>query len=244
VPVTAGSLADLRDDTIAVSPTWELPLGQRVTWWRADGSRATFTVVALLGARSAADSYVASSHALSAPPSLAYVKLRPGASATEVRQALERVTDGHNARAVTKAAWAATARDRGTTASRLGLLVVLGIMLSCTVIALVNTLLMAAPDRAGEHAALRLLGAAKAQVLRYVMAEALLVAAVGVVLAAVATGLGLLGLYAALAQLSGLVAVDVPWQPVIGVIGLCGVLAVLTAVLAASRIKTVAMPRA
>ncbi|MFB4276851.1 hypothetical protein ACBJ59_16270 [Nonomuraea sp. MTCD27] len=46
------------------------------------------------------------------------------------------------------------------------------------------------------------------------------------------------------AQLSGPVAIDVPWQPVTGVIGLCGVLAVLTAVLPASRSKTVAIPRA
>ncbi|GAA3647386.1 hypothetical protein GCM10022224_007790 [Nonomuraea antimicrobica] len=121
-------------------------------------------------------------HARSALPSAAYVKLRPGAAATEVRQALERATDGHNARAVTKDAWAATATatDRRASASRLGLLAVLGIMLGYTVIALVNTLLMAAPDRAGEHGALRLLGATKAQVLRYVMAEALLVTAVGV----------------------------------------------------------------
>ncbi|MFI7131644.1 FtsX-like permease family protein [Nonomuraea sp. NPDC050153] len=244
VPVTAGSLAELRDDTIAVSPTWELALGQRVRLWRADGSQATLTVVALLGTGSAADSYVTPAHALSVLPSVAYVKLRPGASSTEVRQALERATDGHNARAVTKDAWAATAIDRRTSASRLGLLAVLGIMLSYTLIALVNTLLMAAPDRAGEHGALRLLGATRAQVLRYVMAEALLVVAVGVVLAAVATGLGLLGLYAALAQLSGSVAIDMPWGPVIGVIGLCGALAVLAAVLPASRIKTVAIPRA
>ncbi|YCK40023.1 FtsX-like permease family protein [Actinomadura sp. ATCC 39365] len=243
VPVTAGSLAKLGDDTIAVSPTWELNLGQRVRMWRADGSQATLTVVALLGAGSPADAYLASAHALSAPPSVAYVKLRPGASATEVRQALQRATDGHNARALTKAAWATATNDRQTSASRLGLLVVLGIMLSYTVIALVNTLLMAAPDRVGEHAALRLLGAAKAQVLRYVMAEALLVVAVGVVLAAVATGLGLLGLYAALAQLSGPVAIDVPWQPVTGLIGLCSVLAVLTAVLPATRTRTVATPR-
>ncbi|MEV5892080.1 ABC transporter permease [Nonomuraea fuscirosea] len=244
VPVTAGSLAELRDDTIAVSPTWELSLGQRVTLWQADGSRATLKVVALLGAGSAVDSYVTPAHALSTLPSAAYVKLRPGASATEVRQALERATDGHNARAVSKDAWAVTATDRRTSASRLGLLAVLGIMLSYTVIALVNTLLMAAPDRAGEHGALRLLGATKAQVLRYVVAEALLVVAVGVVLAAVATGLGLLGLYAALAQLSGPAAIDVPWQPVTGVIGLCIVLAVLAAVLPASRIKGVAIPRA
>ncbi|MEV0231994.1 FtsX-like permease family protein [Nonomuraea sp. NPDC050786] len=244
VPVTAGSLAGLRDDTIAVSPTWELGLGQRVKMWRADGSHVSLTVVALLGTGSATDSYVTPAHALSALPSAAYVKLRPGASATEVRKGLEQAAEGHNARAVTKAAWAATAADRRASASRLGLLAVLGIMLSYTVIALVNTLLMAAPDRAPEHGALRLLGATKAQLLRYVMAEALLVMAVGVVLAAVATALGLLGLYAALVQLAGPVAVDVPWQAVTGVIALCAVLAVLAAVLPASRTKGVAIPRA
>ncbi|MEQ4723932.1 hypothetical protein [Nonomuraea sp. B19D2] len=67
--------------------------------------------------------------------------------------------------------------------------------------------------------------------------------AVGVILAAVATALGLLGLYAALLQLTGPVAVDVPWQPVIGVIALCCVLAVLAAVLPAGRVKAVAIPR-
>ncbi|MCC5574664.1 ABC transporter permease [Microtetraspora sp. AC03309] len=243
VPVTAGTLTQLRDDTIAVSTTWELDLGQRVKLWRADGSQATFKVVALLAADSAADSYVTQAHAFSALPSAAYVKLRPGASVTEVQKALERATEGHNARAVTRDAWAAGATDRSASASRLGLLAVLGIMLSYTVIALVNTLLMAASDRAPERGALRLLGATTPQILRYVMAEALLVVAVGAVLAAVATALGLLGLYAALVQLGGSADIDVPWQPVTGVIALCFALAVLAAVLPASRIKGVAIPR-
>ncbi|MFI6734689.1 FtsX-like permease family protein [Nonomuraea sp. NPDC050451] len=243
VPVTAGSLTELRDDTIAVSPTWEVSLGRRVRLWRADGSQVSLTVVALLGADSAADAYVTPAHALSALPSLAYVKLRPGASTAKAEQALEQAVEGHNARSMTKASWAGTVTGRAASASRLGLLAVLGIMLSYTVIAQVNTLLMAAPDRAGEHGALRLLGATRAQVLRYVVAEALLVVAVGVLLAALATALGLLGLYAALLQLAGPVAVDVPWQPVIGVIALCSVLAVLAAVLPASRVRAVAIPR-
>ncbi|MBB5778620.1 ABC transporter permease [Nonomuraea jabiensis] len=241
VPVTAGSLKELRDDTIAVSPTWEVSLGQRVRLWRADGSQVSLTVVALLGADSTADAYVTPTHALSARPSLAYVKLRPGASAS-ASKALEQAVTGHNARSMTKSAWAGTVTDRAASASRLGLLAVLGIMLSYTVIAQVNTLLMAAPDRAGEHGALRLLGATKGQVLRYVVAEALLVVAVGVLLAALATALGLLGLYAALLQLAGPVAIEVPWQPVIGVIALCSVLAVLATVLPASRVRAVAIP--
>ncbi|MGN9839669.1 FtsX-like permease family protein [Nonomuraea sp. H19] len=244
VPVTAGSLKGLRDDTIAVSETWELSLGRRVKLWRADGSEATFTVVALLGDGSAADSYVTPAHALSALPSAAYVKLRPGTSAAEAATALERAAAGHNARVVTKAAWAGDAGDRRASASRLGLLVVLGIMLGYTMIALVNTLLMAASDRAGERGALRLLGATRVQLLRYVMAEALLVVAVGVVLAALATALGLLGLWSALVQLAGPVAVSVPWEPMAAVIAVCFVLAVVAAVLPASRTKGTAIPRA
>jgi putative ABC transport system permease protein len=238
-PVTAGSLKDLRDDTIAVSTTWELGLGRRVKLWRADGSEATFSVIALLGEQSAADSYVTPAHAFSARPTVAYVGLRPGTPAA----ALEQAVAGHNARAMTKAAWIESAGDRRATASRLGLLVVLGIMLCYTVIALVNTLLMAASDRAGERGALRLLGATRAQVLRYVMAEALLVVAVGVLLAAVATLLGLLGLWSALVQLAGPVPVSVPWEPVAGLIAACFALAVAAAVLPASRTKGVAIPR-
>ena len=243
VPVTAGDLTELRDDTIAVSTTWELDLGQRVTMWQADGSQVALTVVALLGPDSVADAYVTRAHAFSASPSVAYVKLRPGAATAEVQKALAAATKGHKARAVTRTAWAATAAERSATASRLGLLAVLGIMLSYTVIALVNTLLMAAGDRATERGALRLLGATKPQVLRYVMAEALLVVAVGVVLAAVTTTLGLLGLSVALAQLAGPVLVSVPWAPVAAVIAICAVLAPVAAALPAGRTKEGAIPR-
>ncbi|NUP01510.1 MAG: FtsX-like permease family protein [Nonomuraea sp.] len=243
VPVTAGSLADLRDDTIAVSPTWELALGQTVRMWRADGSRATFKVAALLGDDSAADSYVTPAHAFSALPATAYVTLRPGASASAVRAALDAATRGHNAHAVTKADWSGESGDRRNSASRLGLLAVLAIMLAYTAIALVNTLLMAASDRAAERGGLRLLGATRAQVLRYVMAEALLVVTVGVVLALAATAVSLLGLWTALLRLTGPVAFDVPWQPVAGVIAACFVLGVAAAVLPATRTKGAAIPR-
>ncbi|MEW9551848.1 FtsX-like permease family protein [Nonomuraea sp. NPDC050783] len=243
IPVSAGSLAGLRDDTIAVSPTWELGLGERVRLWRADGSPVALTVVALLGADAPADSYVTPAHAGAALPSAAYVTPRPGAPAAGLGEALERAAEGHNARAVTRAAWATEVADGGASAGRLGALAVLAIMLGYTVIAMVNTLLMAAPDRAGEHGALRLLGATRPQLLRYVVGEALLVVAVGVLLSAVATALGLLGLYAALLQLSGPVPFDVPWEPVAGVIVLCGVLAVAAVVVPATRVRAAAIPR-
>ncbi|GAA3145358.1 ABC transporter permease [Nonomuraea roseoviolacea] len=239
VPVVAGSLAGLRDDTIAVSETWDLGVGQSVTMWRADGSEATFTVTAVLGSRSAADSYVTPAHAFSALPYRAYVKLRPGAAADQVAAALQRATRGHNARALTKAAWERQLGTGRASASRLGLLVVLGIMLAYTAIALVNTLLMAASDRSAERGALRLLGATRGQVLRYVMGEALLVVAVGTVLAALATALSLLGLWTALVQLTGLIPGTLPWGTIAAVTGGCAVLAVLAAVIPALASKDI-----
>ncbi|MET7462082.1 ABC transporter permease [Nonomuraea sp. NPDC005501] len=247
VPVVAGSLAGLRDDTIAVSRTWELNVGQSVTMWRADGSETSLTVTAVLGDRSAADSYVTPAHAFSALPSRAYVKLRPGATPERVGAALRQATRGHNADALTKAAWELQIGTRRASASRLGLLVVLCIMLAYTSIALVNTLLMAASDREAERGSLRLLGATRAQVLRYVMGEALLVVAVGAVLAALATALSLFGLWTALVQLTGPIAdtlpwVTMPWGTVVAVTAGCALLAVLAAVVPALSSKGLRSP--
>jgi putative ABC transport system permease protein len=51
------------------------------------------------------------------------------------------------------------------------LVIVLGIVLAYTTLAMVNTLLMAAPDRAGERRSLRLLGATRAQILAWTAVE-------------------------------------------------------------------------
>jgi hypothetical protein len=108
--------------------------------------------------------------------------------------ALNRAVEGHRAQVVSKAEWSAGNGSHRGAASRLGLLIVLGIVLAYTVIALVNTVLMATPDRSGERLTLGLLGATRGQVLRYTAAEALVTTAVGVVLAAAATLLALAGL--------------------------------------------------
>lgn len=235
VPVTAGSLDGLDYGSIAVSESWERGVGQSVPVWQADGTRTTLKIVALLGADSPADSYVTPRHAFSAPPSVAYVRLRSGTSPETARKALDQAVQGHNARAVTTSEWAGDASERRQSASRLGLLVVLAIMLAYTAIGLVNTLLMAASDRAGERGTLRLLGASRRQVLRYAALEALLVVAVGVVLAAGAIVLNLLGLWASLVQIAGSVGVPMPWGTVAAVTAACALLAVLGAVLPALR---------
>ncbi|GII28579.1 ABC transporter permease [Planotetraspora mira] len=230
LPVIEGSLTDLNDGTIVVSETWERKLGETVKLWRADGSEASLKVVGLLGAGAPADSYITPAHAFSAPVTTAYVKLRAGTSRDSVDALLKQATTGHNARALTKALWTDDNGARRNSASRLGLLVVLGIILAYTAIALVNTLLMAASDRTAERGALRLLGATRAQVVRYVVGEALLVVAIGVVLAAGVAAVSLAGLWASLVQIAGPIAISVPWPAIGAVTGGCVVLAVLASV--------------
>jgi putative ABC transport system permease protein len=230
LPVTEGSLARLNDGTIAVSQTWELKLGQTTKLWRADGSEVSLKVVALLAPNAPSDSYVTTTHAFSAPVTTAYVKLRPGTSPQDMESVLRRATQGHNARVLTKDAWIGETGDRRGSASRFGLLVVLGIILAYTAIALVNILLMAASDRTAERSSLRLLGATRGQVVRYVAGEALLVVAIGVVLAAAVAAISLAGLWSSLVQIAGPIAISVPW-PAIGVVTAgCVLLALVAAV--------------
>ncbi|MCF2435205.1 FtsX-like permease family protein [Streptomyces thinghirensis] len=70
-------------------------------------------------------------------------------------------------------------------------------------IAILNTLLMATADRRRDLAVLRTAGATPRQVLRFFVAESLLVSAIGVVLALAATAVNLAGLWGALFQLFG-----------------------------------------
>ncbi|MER5948863.1 FtsX-like permease family protein [Streptomyces sp. NPDC001904] len=233
VPLSAGSFGALDAHGVVVSPTWGVGLGDRVRVWRADGSRASLTVVGLLGVGAPADAYATRAHVFSALPSVAYVKLRAGASPAGVEAALRRATDGHNAHAVTRAAWAADTGAGGRSASRVGLLAVLAIILAYTTIALVNTVLMAVADRAPERRALRLLGARRGQILRCVAAEALLVVAIGVVLACATAAIGLGGLWIALVRIAGPLGVSLPWATVGAVTAGCAVVAVLASVGAA-----------
>jgi putative ABC transport system permease protein len=136
---------------------------------------------------------------------------------------------------LTREQWLAEQAPRTGRQTRVGLLVVLGIALLYTAIALANTLVMATTGRVPEFAALRLAGATRGQLLRLVTVEALLVVAVGVVLGAAVTMLNLAGIWAALGRLSVWSPVVVPWQPLAGAAEACGVIAMTAALATAVR---------
>jgi putative ABC transport system permease protein len=167
---------------------------------------------------SPADAYVGPGRAFSALPTVAYVP------ATFTHSSLAALLAGHDARIAT-----APAAEPGNSASRTGLLVVLAIVLGYTTLALVNTLLMAAPDRAGEHRTLRLLGATAPQVLRATTLEVLIAFAVGVVLAVLCLAVTVAGLWLALLRVAGPLPITFPWPVVGAVTAGAALLAVLTA---------------
>ncbi|GAB2938107.1 ABC transporter permease [Micromonospora polyrhachis] len=215
------------DDAIVVEQDWGYRVGDNVRLWLADGTETRLRVIGLLPLGATTAAQVSPRNARADLPSKALVDVRPGSDPTAVEAALRHAARGHRAAVVSKPQWsAATAAAQGD-ASRLGLLMVLGILLTYTTIALVNTLVMGAPDRAGERRVMSLLGADRGQVLRYALAESLVSVAVGVVLAAAVTVAGLGGLWLALLRVAGPIALDVSWGALGAVVGGCVLIATI-----------------
>ncbi|ALC21761.1 FtsX-like permease family protein [Streptomyces pristinaespiralis] len=239
LPVTAGDLRDLDDRSIVVTEEWMRPeVGRTGDVWLGDGRPAELRIAAVLAIGTGGDgAFVTAANAPTASVDRVDVRAAPGASpatldalATELRSSF-----GGTVREVDE--WAAATHPRTSPQTRLGMLVVLGIALVYTAIALAGTLLMATSARAGELASLRLAGATRAQVLRMVTGEALLAVAVGAVLGAAITAVNLGGLGAALAALSAPVTVVVPWGTAGAALGACATVAVLAALVSCPRTR-------
>lgn len=112
------------------------------------------------------------------------IKLRDGADRSAVGALLGQTGRASGTPVLTKDAWMAAHHPGTSGNTRAGLLLILGIALLYTGIALANTLVMATSDRIRDLAVLRLTGATKAQAVGLVAAEALMVVAVGAVLGA------------------------------------------------------------
>ncbi|MEU0952078.1 FtsX-like permease family protein [Streptomyces niveus] len=246
LPVASGRVADLDDGGIVVNEEWRThTVGQRVRVWLGDGREATLRIVAVLRTGTGSNGvYVTPRNAPGATVDRVDVKLRDGADAAAVDTALREAGRATETTVLTKGAWTALSHPRSSESTRLGMLLILGIALLYTGIALANTLVMATSDRVGDLAVLRLAGATGPQVLRLVAAEALVVVAVGSLLGAAVAGLNLLGVRGALALLSVRSPLVVPWGSVGAMVAASAVLAVLAAVvpaLTALRTRPVAL---
>jgi putative ABC transport system permease protein len=231
--LSSGSFAALTDDTIVVGEDWKAPVGTSVRIWLADGTPLSLRVVGTLKTGSTGpDAYFTPKYAGASPAAQVYVKARPGADPAAISAALHAATDATGATVLTRAQWVSEGGgSSGIPGAGLDLDLAIGITLLYSAFAIVNTMVNAAHGRIREVAVLRLAGATPRQVIRVVIAESLLVAALGVVLALVASALNFAGMLAALDRLVGHPAVSVPWLTVAVVAVLCTVLALLASVL-------------
>jgi putative ABC transport system permease protein len=233
LPVVAGDVRDLDDESIIVNEEWERrTVGERVDVRLGDGRRASLRIAAVLALGTGGNGpYVTAANARAAAVDRIDVRLAPDADPAAVAAALRTATGGT---VTTADAWAAPATSPQT---RLGLLVVLGIALLYTAISLANTLLMATSVRGRELRSLRLTGATRAQVLRVVAVETLVAVGIGAVLGAAVIAVNLSGLATALAVLSAPVTLTLPWPVLAAALAGCVLVAVPSALLMCRRAR-------
>ncbi|NED03544.1 ABC transporter permease [Streptomyces sp. SID6648] len=235
LPVVAGRLADLDDDSIVVNEEWlTTKVGDTVSVWLGDGRTADLRIAAVLSTGTGSNGvYLTERNAAGAPVDRVDLAL-PRDGADSAAAALGAAAKATGVQLLTGDRWVEVHYPRSSENTRLGLWMILGIALVYTGIALANTLMMATSDRVRDLASLRLTGATKGQVLRLVGAEALVVVAVGAVLGAVIAGVNLLGVWSALGLLDVGSDIVVPWGTVAAVIGASALLATVASVLPAS----------
>ncbi|MFJ9245551.1 ABC transporter permease [Streptomyces sp. NPDC101776] len=234
LPLAAGRLSDLDDDSIIVNEEWQRhTVGERVDVWLGDGTRKSLKIAAVMTIGAGDNGvYVTPRNAPAAPVDRVDVRLAGGADAGTVAAGLRRAVRASGGDVLTRDAWLRAMRPETNRTTRAGFFLVLGIALLYTGISLANTMVMATSDRARELAVLRLAGATRWQVLRLVGAEALMVVMVGGLLGALVAGLNLAGMWGALGLLSVWTSIEIPWAT-LAAVGACAVLAVVSAVASA-----------
>ncbi|GAB2865579.1 ABC transporter permease [Streptomyces deserti] len=238
LPLAAGKVSDLDDDSIIVNEEWERhTVGERVRVWLGDGTPRTLRIAAVMTTGTGDNGvYVTPRNAPGAVVDRVDVALTGGADARAVATVLREAVRASGGRVLTKDQWIRATHPETDRTTRLGFLLVLGIALLYTGISLVNTMVMATSDRVRDLAVLRLAGATRGQVLRLVGAEALTVVAVGALLGLMVAGLNLAGMWGALALLSVRSTIELPWAAIGTSVALCAVLAVTASVVPAAAV--------
>jgi len=234
--VLSGSLRGLGRDYLVVDARTaqedDLSLGQRLTVWLPDGARTQAQVAAIIQTGLAGDdTYVSSDLTGAARPSRVW--LTPAAGTTAA--ALVRTLADRGVRAMTMGGYVAALGSQLQTQSSTAATVILGISVGYALIAIANTMIMAAAARRRELAAMGLAGATKGQALRVVGGEALIAVILAALLAAPIAAAEIVTQRLALSSLVAQVPVLVPWTDIWHTIALCVAVGVVFAVLAAWR---------
>jgi putative ABC transport system permease protein len=235
LPLVAGRVSDLDDDSIIVNEEWEQhTVGRKVRVWLGDGTRRTLRIAAVMAAGTGNNgTYVTPANARGAAVDRVDVALADGADPSVVAAGLRAAVSASGGLVRTEEQWVAATYPETNRTTRAGFLLVLGIALLYTGISLANTMVMATSDRVWDLAVLRLAGATRWQVLRLVGAEALTVVTVGALLGLVVAGLDLTGMWVALRLLSVRTTIEPPWATIGVAVAACALLAVVSSVVPA-----------
>ncbi|MFE7524722.1 FtsX-like permease family protein [Kitasatospora sp. NPDC057542] len=215
LPLLAGSPADLDDNSLVLPAEWGRTVGELVPVVRADGSRTVLRTVAVLRDGLGDNGlYVTAANAPGARVDRIEVRLAPGTDGTAALDRARAALRPYGATVLDRAGWLAAVSPSTGRIAWLRTALVLALALVYTAIALANTLLTTTGDRRRELALLRLAGATRGQVVRLVTAEAVLVAAVGVVLGCAVSAVQLGAMHAALGVIGAPGPWALPWRPV------------------------------
>ncbi|CAJ64011.1 putative ABC transport system integral membrane protein [Frankia alni ACN14a] len=192
--VTAGSLADLRGDTVALSAdrAHGKHVGRTVRLWLGDGTRRDLRLVAVYRRSIGFGDYllpspVVATHTTSPLIQTILVDTAPGAHIDW--RALVAAQPGlhvHDRAALGSAALDGAEQQQEDLGAWSNYLLV-ALLTAFAAIAVVNTLTMATLERGREFATLRLTGATRRQVMRMVRWEAVLITAIALVVGAAIT---------------------------------------------------------
>ncbi len=240
LPMAAGSLDDLTDDTVAVSATmagghgWQT--GEVITLWLGDGATAQLRIAAIVEDRLGLPAVflpwsLARAHSTTPAPDTIYLTLTPHADRTAIAAAVAPL----GAALTDTGPHLSTLDERFDRLSRLALLAMLGVALVYTTIAIANTQLIAVSDRVRELQTLREIGATRRQIISLVRREGLTVAATGTVLGCVVTAGTLVAVQVALGTVSESVHLRLPWLTILAVAASCTVITLTAGVVPARR---------
>jgi putative ABC transport system permease protein len=191
VTPTAGRLADLRGDTVALpadhAAAMHRGIGDTITMHMGDGADLDVRIVGLYPGRDGFETVlmpadVVAAHTTSGLPSQIMVRVKPGESTGALSAALTKLVANRPGVAVANrdALTAAYAKEQEIGAWINYLMV--GMIIAYTAISVVNSQVMATSARRREFGLQRLTGSTRGQVLRMMIVEAGMVSLVGVVL--------------------------------------------------------------
>ncbi|MBO2454467.1 ABC transporter permease [Actinomadura barringtoniae] len=235
--VVDGSLERLGDDFLVLdhdtAGEFGIRTGDRVKAWLPDGTSAPLRVAAESRTTVTGEiGYVPAARAGGARPTQIEVKVAPGGDTSAVAAALRSAVHDRPVKLSTRSSLLDAEQADQQRKTRLATGNVFGIALAFALIAIANTLVMAAPDRRRELSALTLAGATRRKTLAFVAAETVVATVAGAVLAGVAAISVVAGQRAALTKLVGGFQMTVPWTSILAVTAVCAVTALCTSVIA------------